>query len=142
MTFNDTEFLIIQAMAMRLSENDALRWLASHGKPLKRAQYYRLKGAIVTSREKWKTVVATKGLWLDLQNRIEQYETIIWMSFQNVLKEKDPLRNQKILESIVCMMPYITNAYESALLLMEEEGSKKKTESDPTPCYFERFGSH
>jgi len=43
MTFNDTEFLIIQAMAMRLSEKDALEWLASHGKPLKRAQYYRIK---------------------------------------------------------------------------------------------------
>lgn len=142
MTFNDTEFLIIQAMAMRLSENDALEWLTSHGKPLKRAQYYRLKGAIIASREKWKSVIATEGLWRDMQNRIEQYETILWMSFQNAIKEKDPLRNQKILEIIVTMIPYVTAAYEATLLLLEVEGKKRKIETDPRPSYIERFDYH
>jgi len=125
-------------MAMRLSENDALEWLSSHGHPLKHAQYYRIKGSIISSREKWRKIVSENALWIDLQNRIEQLETILWMSFQNALKEKDPLRNQKILESIVSMLPYVSAAYEAILLLMHG-GDKKKIKLDPSPSYPERL---
>jgi len=142
MTFNDTEFLIIQAMAMKLSEKDALEWLASHGKPLKRAQYYRIKGSLVASREKRQSVIVIKGLLVDIQNRIEQLETILWMSFQNALKEKDPLKNQKILEIIVSMMPYVSASYEAAYDLLKEQGQKNKTISDLTPSYLERLEFH
>ena len=41
------------------------------------------------------------------------------MSFQNARREKDPLKNQKILESIVQMMPYVTAIYESLTLIKE-----------------------
>ncbi len=139
MTFNDTEFLIIQAMAMRLSEKDALEWLASHGKPLKRAQYYRIKGSLVASREKRQSVIATEGLLIDIQNRIEQLETIFWMSFQNARREKDPLKNQKILEIIVSMMPWVTAVYEAAYDLLEEKAKKKEIKSYPATSYFERL---
>ena len=52
MELNDTEFLVMQTVAMRLSEKEALEWLKSHDISLKHAQFYRIKKRIKQAGEK------------------------------------------------------------------------------------------
>ncbi len=141
MVLSDTEFLVVQAIAMRLNEKEALAWLATHGSKIKRAQFYRIKANLSALKHKKSETEHNEFLELDLYGRLEQYETIIYMSFQNAIKEKDPLRNQKILESIVTMMPYVTGAYEAATLIKKYPNTLKKY-SPEVNSYIEKLSDY
>lgn len=120
MKINDTEFFVMQAVAMRLSEKDALVWIKKNGKSLKRAQFYRLKKKILSKRVQRHNEFDVRALITEIHEKIDQTETLLNMSFQNVLKEKDPLKNQKIIESIVRILPFSSTIYEDILLLKGE----------------------
>ena len=99
-------------MAMRLREKEALEFLASNGCKIKRAQFYRIKAKLSSLRRKISDTDTKVFNDLILRTQIQQIETITYMSFQNARNEKDPFKNQKILESIIRMLPYVTAYYE------------------------------
>ena len=127
MTFNDTKFLVIQSMAMRLSEKEALDWISSQGKHLSHAQYYRIRKKINNEKEKRKTSFKSEGLWTAIFGSIDQYETILRLSWKNARNEKDPLKNQKILESITQILPYTTAIIEEGVEYSKHPADFKKT---------------
>lgn len=141
MVLNDTEFLVVQTMAMRLHEKESLEWLASHGSKIKRAQFYRIKSKLSSLRNKISDTDPNNFLELILRTKIEQFETITYMSFQNARNEKDPLKNQKILESIVQMMPYTTATYE-ALTLIKEKPHLADKDSNRVSSYIEKLSDY
>jgi len=138
---SDTEFLVVQTTAMRLSEKESLEWLVSHGSKIKRAQFYRIKAKLSSLRHQKSEINDNDFLEIELYNKIEQYETIRYMSFQNARKEKDPLKNQKILESIVGMMPYVSATYE-ALTLMKTHPHLMDKYSPEVNTYVKNLGNY
>ncbi len=127
MTFNDTKFLVIQSMAMRLREKEALDWISSQGKHLSHAQYYRIRKKIKEEKEKRKTSFKSEGLWTSIFGTIDQLEIILKLSWENARKEKDPLKNQKILESITQILPYTTAIIEEGVEYSKHPADFKKT---------------
>ncbi len=125
MTFNDTKFLVIQAMVMRLNEKEALDWFSSQGKHLKHAQYYRIRKKIKEENENRKISFKFEGLWTSIFGSIDQLETIRRLSWQNARNEKDPLKNQKILESITRILPYTTAIMEEGVEYSKDPNFKK-----------------
>lgn len=132
MELTDTEFLVMQTVAMRLSEKEALEWLKSHDVSLKHAQFYRIKKRIKQAGEKWKEELQKQGYWpLNLLLN-QQALTVLNFSWENARKEKDPAKNQKILESIAAIiLPYFSTTHEVALLTARDEdiASKKNSEA-------------
>lgn len=127
MTFNDTKFLVIQSMAMRLSEKEALDWISSKSKHLSHAQYYRIRKKIKEEKENRKISFKFEGLWTSIFDTIDQLETIRRLSWQNVRNEKDPLKNQKILESITRILPYTTSIIEEGVKYSKDPNFKKNS---------------
>jgi len=141
LVLNDTEFLVIQTMAMRLNEKESLIWLASHDVSIKHAQFYRIKARLNTLKHMKSETRINDFLEINVRIGLEQLETIIYMSFQNAIKEKDPLRNQKILESIVSMLPTVS-AYYEASTTVKEIPSISKENSKGVTNYFENLMNH
>ena len=130
MVLSDTEFLVVQTIAMRLNEKESLAWLASHGSRIKRAQFYRIKAKLSSLKHKKSETQYNEFLETGLRSKLEQLETIFYLSFQNVRKEKDPSKNQKILESIVTMMPSVTAMYEALTLIKKDPRFMDKFSTD------------
>ncbi|MBS3923312.1 MAG: hypothetical protein KGZ37_09235 [Nitrosarchaeum sp.] len=141
MVLSDTDFLVVQTIAMRLNEKESLRWLASHGSKIKRAQFYRIKAKLSSLKHKKSNTHPDDFLEVGLRSKLEQLETIFYMSFQNARKEKDPSKNQKILESIVTMMPYATSMYEEFTLLQKNPHLMDKYSTDVN-SYIEELGDY
>jgi len=138
LALNDTEMLVVYAMAMRLNEEESLAWLASHGVLIKRAQLYRTKARLRSLKDTKSDTAPSKFLENNANMWIEQLDTILYLSYQNASKEKDPLKNQKILESIVGMLPTVS-AYSEASTIFKKDASSVNKYSDGVISYFENL---
>jgi len=105
---------VVHTVSMRLNEKESLAWLSSHGVLMKRAQLYRIKARLRSLKDTISETAPNEFLGNNASIFIERLETILYFSFQNARNEKDPIKNQKILESIVRMIPILSAYYEAS----------------------------
>ena len=71
---------------------------------------------------------------------IPEYYHFLYLSFQNARKEKDPLKNQKILNSIVDMFPTISAYYEASSEFKKDTSMNK--DAGDVISFFEKMMQH
>ena len=138
MVLNDTEMLVAHTISMRLNEKESLAWMASNGVLMKRAQFYRIKARLRSLKDTISETAPNEFLVNNASIIIEQLETIMYLSYQNAIKEKDPLKNQKILESIVGMFPTLS-AYNEALTMFKKDHSLVNENGNGVSKFFEKI---
>lgn len=138
MVLDDTEMLVVHTMSMRLSEKESLAWMASNGVLMKRAQFYRIKARLRSLKDTISETAPNEFLVNNACIFIEQLETIMYLSYQNAIKEKDPLKNQKILESIVGMIP-ILSAYNESLTDFKKDPILVNENDNGVSRFFEKI---
>lgn len=135
MPFNEKESLVIQTMAMRLNEENSLKWVNTHlrkGDHMGRSVYWKLRGRIKASSEKRKFRAINEGLLTQHFERIDQLETILSLSWENFhrINAKNPLGAQRILDSIVNIQPLLSQYYEDTQYVIESE-TPQNVQSQP-----------
>ena len=140
MVLNDTELLVVHTIAMRLNEKESLEWISSKGVGIKRAQLYRIKAHLKSLQHEKSDTAPSEFLLNNANIWIERLETILYLSFQNVKNEKDPLKNQKILESIVRMFPTFSAYYEAATMFKKD--SLVNNDEGGVVSFFESITQH
>jgi len=123
MPLNDTDDLIRQTLAMRLSEKNSLEWLKAHGHEISRSTYWRRAGRIKASSGKRKFQIMQEGLLAQHIERIDQLETILKISWENFHRAqvKNPIGAQRILDSITNIQPMLSQYYEETQYVVENE---------------------
>ena len=58
--------------------------------------------------------------------RIDNYELILKLMWQNAINEKDPYKNTQILKEILSLQPYLSSYYEATKEVMKESNYMKK----------------
>jgi len=125
MPFNDGEVLVVQTMCMRLSEEDSLRWLKSHGHEMEKSTFYKIKAQVKGSVDKRKFELAREGLWEQHLERIDQLETALKLAWENYHLEQNPSRKVRILETIVSIQPLLSTYYQASQQVLEHEAEKQ-----------------
>lgn len=136
MPFNERESLVIQTMAMRLNEENSLKWINSHikkGDHVGRSLYWKIRGRVKASSEKRKFAAMNEGLLTQHFERIDQLETILSLSWENFhrINTKNPLGAQRILDSIANIQPLLSQYYEDTQYVIESEAPKDVQQEPP-----------
>jgi len=119
--------LILNSIAMRLTEKEALRYFKDHGHDIQKTTYYKIKKQLREDYKKRTHYIASRGLLEKHQETIDKLETIEYEMWYNYRKEPDPSRQVSILEKIVNLQPYITAAYDNTRIVMEKQTELQKT---------------
>ena len=128
MTLNDSEILVMQTIIMKLNEPESLAWIRSHQtsrqKPMEIRTFYRIKGKLKSLTDKRKFDLQKQGLWEQHLERIDQLETILKFSWQNYHRANDPIKKQRILDSIVSIQPLLSVYYSASQEVIETDANK------------------
>ena len=128
MTLNDSEILVMQTIVMKLNEAESLAWIRSHQtsrqKPMEVRSFYRIKGKLKSLTDKRKFDLQKQGLWEQHLERIDQLETILKFSWQNYHRANDPMKKQRILDSIASIQPLLSVYYSASQEVIETDANK------------------
>jgi len=124
MNLNDAEILVMQTMVMRLTQEESLAWLRSHGHDIKVRRFYQLKSKLKAGANKRKFDLQKEGLWEQHMERIDQLETILKFSWENFHRTSDPVQKQKILDSISNIQPLLSAYYSASQTVVERDVEK------------------
>ena len=124
MNLNDAEILVMQTMVMRLTQEESLAWLRSHGHDIKVRRFYQLKSKLKAGANKRKFDLQKEGLWEQHIERIDQLETILKFSWQNYHRANDPIKKQRILDSIASIQPLLSVYYSASQEVIETDANK------------------
>ena len=133
MTLNDSEILVMQTIIMKLNEPESLAWIRSHQsnrkKPMEVRSFNRIKGTLKSTTDKRKFELQKQGLWQQHIERIDQLETILKFSWQNYHRANDPIKKQRILDSIVSIQPLLSVYYSASQEVIETDANKNIQDS-------------
>lgn len=121
--FTDEQRACLWTKVMRLSEKEAIAWLESQGKKMSTATYERRLNEANKIKDFHILEIASRGLFEQHIERIENLELVLKLSWRNYHKasNKDPVRSQKILDSIVMQQPILSQYYEATKFILKEE---------------------
>ena len=91
--------------------------------------FYRIKGKLKSATEKRKFELQKQGLWEQHLERIDQLETILKFSWQNYHRANDPIKKQRILDSIVSIQPLLSVYYSASQEVIETDANKNIQDS-------------
>lgn len=126
MTLSDRETYVVHTMVMRLSEENALRYLESKNHKIKVATLRAAKKKIRDSADKRKFDLIRDGLWEQHIARIDNLELTLREAWINYNKEKDPYKATKILSIIASIQPLLSNYYSQSQQVIENDAELKK----------------
>ncbi len=138
-TFTEQDTLVIQCMAMRLTNDESLRWISGHGHAISQSTLTRTKDRVRTNSEKRKHMAMAEGLLTQHFERIDQLETILklsWENYHRVLSGMNDAKEnkakaysvstaQRILESIASIQPLLSRYYETTQGVIEFDKNNK-----------------
>jgi len=118
--------LVLNTIAMRLTEKESLRYLSNHGHSIQKTTYYRIKKHLREYCKSRTHYIASRGLLEKHQERIDKLETIEFEMWYNYNKEVDPTKRVSVLEKIANIQPYIAAAYDNTRVVMEKQTELQK----------------
>jgi len=120
------EPLIIQVIAMRLSEQEALSYLSERGYPISRSELYRIKQEIKdSSRERLNLIASDEFLSQHIEriDTLRSIESELWIQYRN---ETMPSRKANILMQIVEVQTVLASFYDSSQYVLQQSAMIKK----------------
>jgi hypothetical protein len=112
---------------MRLTTDQALQYLKDNEFPMSRASYFRHKKKVEERKLKRLYEIAKVGFQDQHLETIDQYEMGFKMMWQNVLRERDPYKQNSMIKDILLLQPYLSAYYESTKLVI---GGDKQQQSE------------
>ncbi len=132
----ELEQLILRCIVMRLSEKEALAYIADNHTGIESTRYYEIKRTLADKLvEEGYRITSKNGLYEQHMMRIQTLETIEKEQWKNYKSEVKPILKSAILERITSLQVYISSAYdytraiiknqEDLQLTIAKHGSKK-----------------
>lgn len=121
--------LIIQCMAMNLSEKDTLELLARKGFKISRAYYFKLQKQIKNNRRDRLSLIAKEKFVDQYLERIDQLETIQKEQWSLYSNEPSNFKKSEILVNIASLQDQISNYYDHCQYVLEKSISNRKEEN-------------
>ena len=118
---SDRQKAVIEAIRMRLNEEQSLEYLKEVGFEIGPATYYREKRKIEDLKLKRLYHIAKIGFQDQHLERIDIYEMGFKMMWQNVLLEKDPYKRNSMIKDILLLQPYLSAYYEATKLVIDKQ---------------------
>jgi hypothetical protein len=119
--------LMMNCRAMEFTWKAAEAYLTSHGYPISKPTYYRVKRQMIHDDIKRVHHIAVRGLVEQHLKRLEKLEAIereLWIQYHRLLGEK-PERAVSLLPALYQIQPYISQAYRVLKEVMEEQARMK-----------------
>lgn len=117
---NDTEKAVVETIRMRLTTDQALQYLKDNEFPMSRASYFRHKKKLDQMKLKRLYHIAKIGFEDQHLERIDNYEIGFKMMWQNVLRERDPYKQNVMIKDILLLQPYLSAYYEATKLIFDK----------------------
>lgn len=122
----DRDSLVIQCIAMRLSEARSLIFMKVNGYPLQKTQFYRIKAKMKGLTVSMANHLALEnGLIEQHMDRIRSLETIEREHWNNYHLEKDALKKSSILVHITQLQVYISSAHDFTAAIITKQAQLK-----------------
>jgi len=118
---SDTDKAVVETMRMRLTTDQALQYLKDNEFFLSRASYFRHKKKLEQMKLKRLYYIAKIGFQDQHLETIDQYELGFKMMWQNVLRERDPYKQNAMIRDILLLKPYLSSYYEATKLIVEKQ---------------------
>ena len=122
---SDRSRAIIETIRMRLTEKQSLEYLKEVGFEIGPATYYREKRKVEDLKLKRLYDIAKIGFQDQHLERIDQYEMGFKIMWENVLREKDPYKQNAMIKDILLLQPYLSSYYEATKLVLEKKPDYK-----------------
>ena len=113
----DRQRAVIATMRMRLSERLAMAYLKGEGLEMSLRTWYREKRKLENMKLKRLYHIAQIGFQDQHLETIDQYELGFKMMWENVLKERDPYKQNSMIKDILLLKPYLSSYYEATKLI-------------------------
>lgn len=117
----DRQRAVIETMRMKLSEKLALAYLKGEGFEMCAMTWYREKRKLEQMKLKRLYHIAQIGFQDQHLETIDQYEMGFKMMWQNVLRERDPYKQNVMIKDILLLKPYLSSYYEATKLITEKQ---------------------
>lgn len=125
---NDSQKAIIETMTMRLDTKQSLSYLKEHGYEMNERKFFRHKKKIESLKLERLCHLAKIGYEEQHLERINRFELIERLMWQEYDKEQSPYRRCSILEKIASLQPYLSSYYDiTHELVMHSQEDKKLT---------------
>ena len=118
---SDTDKAVLETMRMRLSTEYALQYLKDNEFPLSRASYFRHKKKLEEKKLKRLYEIAKIGFEDQHLETIDEFHMAFKMMWQNVLREKNPYRQNVMIRDILLLKPYLSAYYEATKFIVEKQ---------------------
>ena len=123
---SETEKGVIETIRMRLTTDQSLQYLKDNGFSMSRSSYFRRKKKLEEKKLKRLYEIAKIGFQDQHLETIDQYEMGFKMMWQNVLRERDPYRQNQMIKDILLLKPYLSAYYEATKLIIDKQQSEYK----------------
>jgi len=117
---------VLETMRMKLSEEQSLTYLKEVGFQCSHATLYREKTKLEKMKLKRLYHIAQIGFQDQHLETIDQYEMGFKMMWQNVLRERDPYKQNSMIRDILLLKPYLSSYYEATKLIIDKKQSEYK----------------
>jgi len=117
----DRQRAVVETMRMKLSERLALAYLKGEGFEMCAMTWYREKRKLESLKLKRLYHIAQIGFQDQHLETIDQYEMGFKMMWQNVLRERDPYKQNAMIRDILLLKPYLSSYYEATKLIIEKQ---------------------
>jgi hypothetical protein len=126
----DRQRAVIATMRMRLSERLAIAYLKGEGFEMSLSTWYRERRKLEQLKLKRLYHIAQIGFQDQHLETIDQYELGFKMMWENVLKERDPYKQNAMIRDILLLKPYLSSYYEATKLIIEKQPIKDESEEE------------
>src|SRR5215208_4890702 len=117
----DRQKAVVETMRMHLTERQSLAYLKGVGFEIAERTYYNEKRKIENLKLKRLYHIAQIGFQDQHLETIDQYEMGFKMMWQNVLRERDPYKQNSMIKDILLLKPYLSSYYEATKLIVEKQ---------------------
>jgi hypothetical protein len=126
---SDRQRAIVECIRMRLNEKQSLIYLKDLGFEIGPATFYREKRKVESMKLKRLYHIAEIGFQDQHLETIDQYEMSFKMMWQNVLRERDPYKQNAMIRDILLLKPYLSSYYEATKLIIEKQQQQQNEDS-------------
>ena len=117
---------VLETMRMRLTETQAIAYLKEVGFEMSDTTWYREKNKLEKMKLQRLYHIAKIGFQDQHLETIDQYEMGFKLMWQNVLREKNPYRQNVMIKDILLLKPYLSAYYEATKLIIDKQQSEYK----------------
>ena len=118
---SDRQRAVLETMRMRLTQEQSLAYLKEIGYNIGPATYYREKRKVESLKLKRLYHIAQIGFEDQHLETIDQYEMGFKLMWQNVLRERDPYKQNVMIRDILLLKPYLSAYYEATKFIIDKQ---------------------